>query len=314
MAYILEQYNKRPGSGDDTFMKFVDPNLVSDNAAVRIRLARDYNVDNTVVDPIIFKDEAVKFSFDPKNLYYFHGKIKKMNTKQIFDIKLYNENEVNDSIKFREQYIKTIEIAKGDVFSEQDDSEVDRYDIVTPEWVDIEFIIKPQISFTHLAFDLQRDVTDYRDQVRYPIIAYEELSKVENFFDPIKGQIIKIGIQSRPGLLMAINEDEIRTNRTGIYEMKSGLVTIYAFSVCSAGIEQNLSMSNWIANINNQIAEIEIANKEWHDSEHKRGMSDKQAEEAKSNIHSFCFFNTDTYPKTRAIDAFTLDYLYKNNE
>lgn len=312
MGYFLKQYNKKTGSGDeDHFM------TLTGNGArtTRIKVSKELGTMNN--PGYQFEDEAITgITFGPQGddtatTYYFHGKIKRMSTDQIFDVKLYNQNEGQ---LYKEQYIKTICVAKG----------VEYENVVQPEWTDIEFIFTPTIPFDSLVFILQRTVEiDYKTEVRYPIIAFQELSIVNNFLigdnsliTDINAKVIKIGVQSRPGLLMCINREEIRTSRTGIYELKNGVMSPSFFSVCRAAeenyeqqteISELNKLNNWIIDVNNKITEIDT---KFRDGKEPY-KTHAQVEAAKKLIPSKCFFAN---AKTRKIDSFTLDYLYKTNQ
>jgi hypothetical protein len=103
---------------------------------------------------------------------------------------------------------------------------------------------------------------------------------------------IKMGIQSRPGLMMAINGEEIRIGRSGIYEIKNGTILVNNFSVVAGATETTSALTDTIADIN---ARYNAAT----------------TEEQLANIQSVCLFNTTNYPKSRTIDSFTLDFLYR---
>lgn len=283
MAYILGQYNKNKETpDDDTFMT-----LVRSGTPKRRPSKGDSGISGV---ESIFYDECIQVeNFSDVKNYYFHGKIKRIdNADQTFYIKLvyYSPASQEDDI---EQYIKTITVSKGD----------------PDDWVDVEFIFSPFLSFDCILFELQRSVADYRDEIRYPKIAYEELSIINNIInskvsDGVK--LIKIGVQSHPGLLMCINGEEVRTCRTGIYELKNGIMTVTFFSVV-AGVKENTDiMEQWTRSVSLQIEEI--------DARRKAGeITAEEAEFEKSLIENRCFFNSEK--QSRSIDSFTLDYMYR---
>ena len=281
MGYILGQYNKNKNVADDNIFM----TLVTSGTPKRRASGGDTGIDSI---SNIFEDECIQIDgFNNTKNYYFHGKIKRMTSNQTFYIKLvnYSPSTTTDDI---EQYLKTITVSKGD----------------PDEWVDVEFIFTPFVSFDCILFELQRTVDDYRTEVRYPLIAYEELSEINNVIssrivDGIK--LIKLGVQSRPGLLMCINGEEIRTSRTGIYELKNGVMTVSFFSVCNAIKESDNTMSNWIALVNNEVNEIIRAREAGE-------ITAEEAERRKAAINSSCFFGSSK--QARSIDSFTLDYMY----
>lgn len=284
MSYVLGQYNKNHNVADDDIFMTLIPSGTADR--------RQTGGDNEVIgQDSTFKDECIKFDnlSDTKN-YYFHGKIKRMTSDQTFIIKLVFF-EPTEEQKDKEQYIKTITVSKGNI----------------NEWVDVEFCFSPLLSFDCLLFELQRTITDYRIEVRYPHIAYEELSVINNIIssrisDGVR--LLKIGVQSHPGLMMCINGEEIRTCRTGIYELKNGIMTVSFFSIVASIEENDDTMINWINNVNIQIEEIT-------EQEETGVITPEQAEAAKAAIPSVCFFGSSKKP--RHIDSFTLDYMYKED-
>lgn len=282
MSYKLGQYNKNVHvPDDDLFMTLITTGTVD-----RRSTQGDSGVSSVGAS---FEDECVRINAlsDVRN-YYFHGKIKRMETDQVFYVKLvyYSPSTQEENV---EQFIKTVTVSKGDL----------------NEWVDVEFVFSPLLGFDCILFELQRSVTDYRNEVRYPHIAYEELSIVNNIITSriASGvKLIKIGVQSHPGLLMCINGEEIRTCRTGVYELKNGIMTVSFFSVVNGIKEAGTTMSDWIANVNNQI-DIIVAKRE------AGQITAEQAEAMKKAIPSACFFNSSKQQRT--IDSFTLDYMYE---
>ena len=101
---------------------------------------------------------------------------------------------------------------------------------------------------------------------------------------------------------MCINGEEIRTSRTGIYELKNGIMTVSFFSVCNAIKESDNTMSNWIALVNNEVNEIIRAREAGE-------ITAEEAERRKAAINSNCFFGSNK--QARSIDSFTLDYMYR---
>ena len=111
---------------------------------------------------------------------------------------------------------------------------------------------------------------------RIAVIGFEEISEI-NKYAPSGSEknYVKVGIQSRPGLMMCINGEEIRLPRSGIQEIRDGILTINFFSVVSAAQET----TNVLINQMNT-----------------------------SPIESRVFLDQ---PKERRVDTFTLDYIYE---
>lgn len=278
MAYILGQYNKTKNDGDDeSFL-----NYVKIGEAKRKSTSSD---SETGTGGLIFYNECFILpttTFTLSKNYYFHCKIKRMSTTQDFTIKLIKYNPSSGEEKV-EQFIKEITIAQGNI------------DPDYAEWVDVEFTFTPLNNFDTILFELRRISDDYTKGARYPIIGYQELSSIENLIPrKIKNnvQLIKIGVQSRPGLNMNINGEDIRVPRTGIYELKNGIINISFFSIVMAAKENTSALKDWMDEMNHKLTPETDPNK----------------------TDSKCFNDTDTYSKTRTIDSFTLDYMYKEGE
>ena len=95
---------------------------------------------------------------------------------------------------------------------------------------------------------------------------------------------------------MCINGEEIRTGRSGVYELKNGLVQTAFFSVVT-GAEKN----------NNVVSQVmETMNAQWDATNQITDVEQRTV--ARAVIGSKCFYNN---PKTRSIDSFTLDYMYR---
>lgn len=271
MGYILGQYNfnkdkNKTPSEINKIMEFVNEGAVVTKDIVP-----------TTVGGLTFKNDGVSGTFNPNVNYYFHGKIKNLNNPQTIYVKLINFND--DS---KEQFLKVVNIDGG----------------TSDQWQDVEFIFTPFIAFDTLLFELQRTPEDYTSgNPRKPIICFEELSIIKNLIggpaiSKVGTELIKIGVQSRPGFMMCINGEEIHTSRSGIYELKSGVILVSFFSVVGMGREPD--EQTYIENYEAQI---------------KQKIDDNIPLE---QIPSKCFFNTADYPKTRSIDSFTLDYVYKD--
>lgn len=271
MGYILGQYNKVAGGGDDNIFM----TLLTEGTPKR----KEGNLDNGVTgdssfDP--FQNECISINggLSTSKNYYFHGKIKRLSSEQMFYIKLINYNSVEENQT--EQYIKTITVQGGN----------------TSEWVDVEFIFNPLASFDTILFELKRETEDYRSETRYPVIIYEELSVINNIITEkivADTQLVKLGVQARPSLAMCINGEEIHTSRSGIYEVKNGVILVSFFSVVSPATETDIDL---------KLLETTLA-----------ALSDSYTEEEKkNNIMSECIFDR---AKERNIDAFTLDYMYE---
>ena len=281
MAYILNQYNKNINNTDKdkNFMSFV-------NEGEAIRTGSEQTFNTTSGKNKVFRDECCSgLNLQTLNKYYLHCKIRKDLKPMVFNIKLVNINVDNNNAVIDtnvEQYIKTVSVVKG------------INDKIN--WQDIELIFTPSTNFNAILFELEREIDDYDpNKTRYPHIAYLELSQINNIISSVlelqDKEFIKIGVQSRPGIMMCINGEEIRTPRSGIYELRDGDIVVSFFSIVNGAKEDTDKTQIYMNEVDNKI---------------NNNVPPK-------DIDSKCFFNTenDYFPKTRTIDSFSLDYVYK---
>ncbi len=281
MSYIIGQYNHNRDSGDDS--SYIS--LITEGTARRRQNQGDVGVISSSLD--IFSDECLQTTLlSPANYYYCKCQIKRLSSEQIFTIKLVNyETTSTNNV---EQYLKTITIQGGQ----------------PNEWVNVEFIFHPVVQFDSILFQLQRGLDDYRVAPRYPKIAYQELGVINNIIPmQIRNNItlLKIGVQSHPGLVMCINGEEIHTARSGIYEMKNGILPVSFFSVVKAAQENTNTVQLWLDSVGQQsmIIEEELA---------EGLITPEQAANAYAAIDNQSFLSTS---KTVKIDPFILDYMFK---
>ena len=285
MAYVIGQYNHNNASADSA--SFITP--ITTGTVARKSESGDLGVMNESISP--FEDECITgLTLESSKYYYFRGQIKRMTSPQTFSIKLINFN--SSTAGAVEQFIKQITIQGGD----------------REEWVDVEFIFHPIVAFDTILFQLQRTIDDYRNFARYPKIDYQQLGSINNIINSKISDgvsLLKIGVQSHPGLVMCINGEEIHVSRTGIFEIRNGVIPVSFFSVTNPAIEQNVSpidtnsVEGWKLYINQEIENIE------NDS----SLTPEQKELRYKAINSKCFFGSS---KRYVIDPFTLDYMYDN--
>lgn len=217
-----------------------------------------------------FEDSGLFFNgyFVTNVTYYCHCKVKRdINSIQKFTIKLAECSFVKDGVVSTEnsdyeQYIKTINIQQS-----ADDN----------QWVDVEFTFTPQYNkFNTILLSLSRNSSDFVEtSKRTPVVAFLEVSKINNILSSVVGEsnvnLLKMGIQSRPGLKMCLNREEISVGRTGIYEVKNGEVKVsFLCFITPATNKTNEQLKNVNKN-QSYITEV---------------------------------------PSTRPFDGFTLDYIY----
>ena len=206
MSYSIGQYFHIPNTQADDFMKALSISV--------------QNIDIIGANNIKFTNAGFGITsgpFQSTENYYVHCDIAPLQTEQVFHVKLMNRNDTS-----KQQYVKTIIIPSG----------------VTDaaSMVSIEFTFKPIAEFDTLVFELQRETDDYINP-RVTHILMEEISLVKNILPTLVGasNLVKIGVQGVSGVRMCINNEDIIIGRTGIYEIKNGIIEVDYFSVVAAG-------------------------------------------------------------------------------
>ena len=269
MGYILKQYNHIVGDGSND--EYDDPH----NPGQKL---------NYFLNPIPFSDEDIKEytsegfkgaiityesdnsdpGFEAGGHYYFHGLLHNGYGNK-YNIKLIDDS---DSLNKKEQFIKTISTPIDNGF------------------VDVEFIFTPVINFSKLVFDLDRTNVVGGGFGHTIHLGVFEISLINNIMGTklamtsitsnVLPPILKAGIQSRPGLLLCINGEDIRLPHNGIYEIKNGVILVDFFSVVTPFVFDDSVINNW-----------------------------------KNSPYNKSFYPLDSLnPNRRKTSGFTIDYLY----
>lgn len=291
MSYVLNQYNQPVVDKSDTSSENnqIYMTQLTGGTPKRKESSIDLGVSSSQDLQLIFYNECIQFGSPlvKGSNYYFHCKIKRLNSNQVFYIYLINYDDNAEDAST--QYLRTITIGEGP----------------ENEWVDFEMIFSPLLNFDCILFQMQRTADDYRVAVRYPYFCYEELSQINNIVTNktnARSGLFKMGIQSRPGLMMCLNKEEIHVGRSGVYEVRNGLVVVDFLSVVAAATE-NPNGANPITNPD--TGEVMTLD------EFLAYIGTRPVIEGKNETNSKCIFDNS---KERRIDAFTLDYMYEVEE
>lgn len=289
-SYVLNQFNQPPVEPSDisSATNLIYMKILDNGTPRRKKKATDSGI--TTSTSSTFYDECIQFStpLASENNYYLHAKIKRLSSEQTFYVYLINYEDETGVQTQKTQYLKTITVQEG----------------LETDWVDFEIIFSPIIDFDTVLFQLQRTVQDYRDETRYPVIVYEELSKLNNVIEKkIKSgaALNKMGIQSRPGLVTCINGEEIHVGRSGLYEFRNGIISVTFFSVARAA-EENPDGSNPL--LHPQTREKCTL------QEYLAYLASLPTETSFKSTNSKCIFSNS---KLRQIEPFTLDCMYKED-
>lgn len=103
-------------------------------------------------------------------------------------------------------------------------------DIVEPTKT-IELVFTPYTNAQVLVFQLRRLAYDYSFTPRIvtidTTIGNRDVSYVNNLFSGVIQEANKIGIQSRPGTLVVVNQTPMRLGKSGILEINNGILVTY---------------------------------------------------------------------------------------
>ena len=292
--YILKQYCHTSTTGDDD--NFNEQIPLSSDCCKSFRQAGDRRID----DPTNFTaqvDQGFTYNFEPGINYYCRCCIRRNTYGQTIGVNISLANCVQaaggESWTIEsEQFIKNVNIASDDKGSQ----------------CQVSFIFNPMIAFNSLIFRIVRDTYDLTTGPRSIQIIYQELDEIKTRIvnerhDGIK-KLMKLGVQSRPGLAMCINGEEIHTSRAGIYELNNGVLPVTFFSVVCPRVNTPNTQEDF-ETIQNQInAQCNII-----DADYKDGKITKQQRAmAYQAIQGQSIMDKN---KTAKIDDFILDYIYE---
>lgn len=283
MSYVLNQLNQPQIDATNPTQTQIYMTLQETGTAKRRQNTSDNGVSGGSLNP--FYDECVQFnkSLTTGSTYYFHAKIKRLTSSQKFYIYLVNYDDTAGT-DTKTQYLKTIEVQAGD----------------ESDWVDFEMLFSPLMGFDCLLFQLQRTIDDYRTDTRYPRIVYEEFSLVNNAITTkitTGVELTKMGVQSHPGLIMCVNGEEIHIGRSGTYEVRNGIISVDFFSVIVAA-EEDYNGTNPLT-VDGQKVTL---------TQYLSSVTSENEITSSDATNSKCIFGNS---KLRGMDAFVLDYMYK---
>lgn len=169
-------------------------------------------------DPLLSLSGAnVVDSLNSYYLYFSAGQIP--DREQEFTIELRNKDPLSEDV----QSVRTFKIPKG------------------TSNTTFELIFNPNATYDSIVFVLRRDALDFKqyneaDQTngRFLKIEIKKFERILNIIDTelktlfpkIINGLKKVGIQGPPGLLFALNGEEMHVGRSGIYELYYDGITI----------------------------------------------------------------------------------------
>lgn len=160
------------------------------------------------------------------------------------------------------------------------------------EWHLVDFVFTPQdIGFNTIYCEYKSRDKDTLNFI--PKIVFLELSEIQNLKNSeIDNHLYrKIGVQSRPGLRMLINSEEIRVGRTGIYELKNSDIKIESLGMIQMAQE-------WKPSTETENLKIEDIKTQLQE------LTDDYINDKKFNYIEMVIPNREFY-------SFVLDYIYE---
>lgn len=195
MAYKIGQLRQNPDNNQLVLTKYYDRVAVNETTATTVN---PYNENQP------FSDYALSGEFLKNQVYFLRVIIGKSQTDQlIYSLKL--RSDIN------EQFLSTFTVNQA----------------VTGEdnpFYTYSLIFKPNSNYNLLIFELQKTAQDYTNPGtrKWKSIDYSINGIICRLENIISRTYSKIGFQSRPGELIAINGSPIRVGKSGIYELDNG--------------------------------------------------------------------------------------------
>ena len=117
-----------------------------------------------------------------------------------------------------------------ELYQHKVDSNTGRQTNITVPYQTVELVFTPYQNSTHLVFQLRRVSYDYTITPRVLSVVEQEVSDSSKHDIATVNNILprtpvnKIGIQTRPGSLVAINQEQMRVGKSGTLEINNGIL------------------------------------------------------------------------------------------
>ena len=259
-------------------------------------------------------EECIQYNqqFSDSQVYYLHTKIKRLSSD--FTLNILLTKLTDDENEFSSQFLKSVNV-KGmpelQVVNQSTNGILTLSNEEENKWHDVEVIFKPNTNkYDYIVFQMVRT---NNSNLGFPTIIYQELSLVNNYktnsidVGGNVGKVIKFGIQADPGTVMCINGQEIHVGKSGIYEIRNGIIYLDYFSIVQAGVENDeKSYADYLREPTPTSEEFTNV-KNFQDLLDTLFAKDNNANNMGDYTYSQCLFK---HPKTRSIKAFTIDYIY----
>ena len=207
----------------------------------------------------VFYDYALHFtddniSFSTRNTYYLRFSVRRYNFDD-FPNSDYSANSNDPRVMFIRPVLYQHDgkatspegqYLVGEYQSISSTLRVDPYiPNINSEYATFELMFTPNNTYSYLAFLLNRCSYDYSNPqgVRSPFVDENRLDYTNRGDFAIINNILpipaadKIGIQSRPGVLVCINKEPIRIGKSGVYEVNNGVPVTFIGMTAPGGSE-----------------------------------------------------------------------------
>lgn len=236
----------------------------------------DYKI-TTVQTPglseAVFNDFAIQANnnFTPNNIYYLRFSVRRI---ELDDARFKDEGGTGVGINDPRQLTINLELFKDNILPQSKEYARGTYQIIksniaveahTPKsekiktnnkYFTYEIAFVPNASYPYLGFILNRTRYDYldaprnirrkqagdiysADDVEIDLNEKGDLSIVNNILP--RSSVDKIGIQTRPGSLVCVNQEPIRIGRTGTWELNNGIpISFVGFAAPNGSDNKNI--------------------------------------------------------------------------
>jgi hypothetical protein len=109
--------------------------------------------------------------------------------------------------------------------------------------VDVAFIFTPLIDFDMIVIEVARPMDAEADEYRQVRILMKEISIMHNILSNLvqAHELAKISVKAAPGVRLCINHEDMIVGKTGVYEIKNGIVAVDYFSVAAPAGRDDLA-------------------------------------------------------------------------
>lgn len=178
-------------------------------------------------------------SFSPNEVYFIRFRIQRLRDQYSTDVSGFeNANDLGLQVFLYKSPNRSFTITQASIEGKETltNQMIDSFtvghkrednNLVNGDYEYRTLVFKPQFQCTTIVFILSRQAYDFLVAPRFYNFQLLELSTIENILPKTAN---KIGVQSRPGTLIMVNQQPVRIGRSGTYEVNNG-VQITSFGI-----------------------------------------------------------------------------------